>query len=607
MRPYVLKIPLLRILLLFSVVVLPALHGQNISNIPGAFANIGYGARPMGMGGAFTAVCDDPNASFWNPAAMHRNRFPGLSLMYTRQMSLIPYYYMAYSQALDEQQSAGGAVLYNGDDVYSEFMLQASYSYHIGRLLPEILTDLYAGMQSQYRYSGYGNNSNGGIGQISGSANGFGINLGLFMPVSSRLAAGLVWRDFMDYMNWNAESAGLNYSNTYSEDIPAELVAGLAFYPQRKLLLALDYSIALHADRHDRISLGAEQEFFRFLKARFGMSQNLFSSNSEINRQFSVGLGIEPEFANSPFGVSFNFAYQFTEINPSLRFGMDLHWNVVHEKPLPPRAVIVAEPDTILPGKETRLKWMVRGAGLITIEPGIGRVDSTGSLTVRPELSTRYKITAIGPGGNSTYRTTVTVLREIPRPVLEVAVVPERVREGEKAQLIWNSKNALKVTIKGIGEVGLSGKLPVIPAGSRDYYFSAFGAGGKSEAVTHVEVVSPSSTNRSFTLSSVRFESNSAELLPEAFDVLNKLAKTLAVHENIRLEIRGYTDKSGNEKTNLRLSKMRAESVKAYLVSLGINAKRLIARGFGSADPVAPNDTPQNRAKNRRIEFHRLD
>ena len=69
----------------------------------------------------------------------------------------------------------------------------------------------------------------------------------------------------------------------------------------------------------------------------------------------------------------------------------------------------------------------------------------------------------------------------------------------------------------------------------------------------------------------------------------------------------GYTDATGSRQVNERLSLRRAEAVRAFLVSAGVPADRLTARGYGPADPVASNATPAGRELNRRVEFRRLD
>ena len=70
------------------------------------------------------------------------------------------------------------------------------------------------------------------------------------------------------------------------------------------------------------------------------------------------------------------------------------------------------------------------------------------------------------------------------------------------------------------------------------------------------------------------------------------------------LEIAGYTDNTGNAALNLALSQRRAEAVREALIKFGADPDMLVAKGYGEADPIASNDTPEGRLKNRRIEYH---
>ncbi len=111
---------------------------------------------------------------------------------------------------------------------------------------------------------------------------------------------------------------------------------------------------------------------------------------------------------------------------------------------------------------------------------------------------------------------------------------------------------------------------------------------------------------KSLVLPGVYFQTGSANLDPNSEDILDQVVTTLRDNPQIDLEIRGYTDNSGTFKRNVQLSKQRAESVKNYLVRHGILPDRLRAQGFGPQNPVAPNSTPEGRARNRRIEFYRF-
>ena len=89
--------------------------------------------------------------------------------------------------------------------------------------------------------------------------------------------------------------------------------------------------------------------------------------------------------------------------------------------------------------------------------------------------------------------------------------------------------------------------------------------------------------------------------------VLDTVYESLRDNTDIRLEIRGYTDSVGSAASNLNLSQRRAETVRDYIVERGIDIGRLRAIGYGEANPIASNLTKEGRAKNRRIEFLRIE
>jgi outer membrane protein OmpA-like peptidoglycan-associated protein len=102
----------------------------------------------------------------------------------------------------------------------------------------------------------------------------------------------------------------------------------------------------------------------------------------------------------------------------------------------------------------------------------------------------------------------------------------------------------------------------------------------------------------------IYFDSDSDHLKPESAAILKQVAAGLARNPNLKLEIDGYTDSTGNAAHNVDLSKRRAQAVQSVLVSqFGIDASRLTSNGFGAASPIASNDTPDGRANNRRVEF----
>jgi outer membrane protein OmpA-like peptidoglycan-associated protein len=105
----------------------------------------------------------------------------------------------------------------------------------------------------------------------------------------------------------------------------------------------------------------------------------------------------------------------------------------------------------------------------------------------------------------------------------------------------------------------------------------------------------------------VRFARGEAELDGRGRAFLDRLIAVARGCPHLSLKIAGYADAEGQARRNLSLSKHRARAAVTYLLKKGIDARRLEAVGYGEAHPVAPNDTAENRAKNRRIEVEVSD
>lgn len=101
----------------------------------------------------------------------------------------------------------------------------------------------------------------------------------------------------------------------------------------------------------------------------------------------------------------------------------------------------------------------------------------------------------------------------------------------------------------------------------------------------------------------ILFERASADLNARSNATLDELARVMKQCPQGIIEIEGHTDIEGAPDRNQRLSERRAASVRAYLAGAGVDASRLVAIGYGQDKPIATNDTPEGRAKNRRIEF----
>jgi OOP family OmpA-OmpF porin len=101
----------------------------------------------------------------------------------------------------------------------------------------------------------------------------------------------------------------------------------------------------------------------------------------------------------------------------------------------------------------------------------------------------------------------------------------------------------------------------------------------------------------------IEFETGSATLTPQGKLILDQMAAALAKMQNRTVDIIGHTDNSGNRTSNIALSQARADAVKGYLITKSIPPQQMTTTGVGPDQPIAPNDTADGRARNRRIEF----
>jgi len=104
----------------------------------------------------------------------------------------------------------------------------------------------------------------------------------------------------------------------------------------------------------------------------------------------------------------------------------------------------------------------------------------------------------------------------------------------------------------------------------------------------------------------INFKNDSAEILKSSNKTLDAAAKLLIEYKDLRLEVQGHTDDTGNRDHNMELSQARADAVKAYLEKKGVDASRLEAKGYGPDAPLINKKTKAARAKNRRVEFKLL-
>ena len=148
--------------------------------------------------------------------------------------------------------------------------------------------------------------------------------------------------------------------------------------------------------------------------------------------------------------------------------------------------------------------------------------------------------------------------------------------------------------------------------GSGDEYYvvfeamdSAFNKNVSAKVPFSIDIlVVPTERGLKIQVSNIEFGFDTANLQGDrTFTILDRGIEVLQKYDKYSILIEGHTDSTGNEDYNVSLSKRRAQSVGEYLKKNGINAERLTYEGFGPRYPVDTNDTPEGRARNRRVEF----
>jgi outer membrane protein OmpA-like peptidoglycan-associated protein len=181
-------------------------------------------------------------------------------------------------------------------------------------------------------------------------------------------------------------------------------------------------------------------------------------------------------------------------------------------------------------------------------------------------------------------------------------------KQKVKVKVYYQNKEHDELIISEAGETVLlrkGDKYQIITASEEGYFFTkADVIAGQFESIEMHMV--PIELNAKLTLNDITFETNSAELRSTSQFELDRIVDLMHVNPKLAIEISAHTDDIGDEKLNLKLSEKRAQSAWEYLKSKGVHQERLLPKGYGENAPAVPNDTDENRAKNRRVELRVL-
>ena len=184
-----------------------------------AFENVGLSARPMGMGGAYTALASDTSAIIWNPAGLANIHESEIGLNYLELYSLVNYSFVAWAHPLQSGGAVGASLSSSSDSegLYQELVLGVSGAQEIGE-------NLYVGMNIKYLSAA------ASIGEISvGSGTGGAVDLGArYTLVNDQIVMGVALPNLLSHVRYNREALKNAESKSYTEGLARESRIGLA-------------------------------------------------------------------------------------------------------------------------------------------------------------------------------------------------------------------------------------------------------------------------------------------------------------------------------------------------------------------------------------------
>ncbi len=286
---------------------------QPLANFSAAFSDVGFGARALGMGQAYTALVSGPEALAWNVAGMAGQQGMAATFSYARQFGLIPYGFFGMSVGLGKAFALGMGGIYSGDEYLHESTLlvgtAGQFQLEGRRIRWGLLLSFYSA-----RYGSPDENLPG----VSGSAGGFGLSAGVQYFLSSRIILATSLRNPVNSIVWDSSTRG-----RYRQGLPVEWTIGLGLMDLTGLNFDLDLRKSLYRDVDDQVFFGAELPLPRGLYLRAGSGNSL----ERWERLFySVGAGLSQELSRGNVIFSLDGAYIFHPLANMLRLSFSLHF-----------------------------------------------------------------------------------------------------------------------------------------------------------------------------------------------------------------------------------------------------------------------------------------
>lgn len=303
---------------------------QDLSSIPGAFADIGIGARAAATG--YTGIASERGASAmaWNPASLVSDQGMEIVFSYVDQLDLVEFGHVAWVMPLRSGRSAWGlAAQVTGDDMLREMTVQAAYSHRV--------RFMWMGLSVGYRMAEFGKNALtaddyavfdpdeitlGLSQQVSGDAQGFVLDAGMRLEMTHRLDMAFAIKNVVAPVEWTSVASAREGSNRYFESVPMELSAGVAYRMTDRLGGYLDWTPNIKGDAVPKVGIGVSYQPLDEIVFRAG---RLMMHDRRRDEWRTFGFGIRTP-SSLEWSIEADYAIVISEMartqQISLRFGL---------------------------------------------------------------------------------------------------------------------------------------------------------------------------------------------------------------------------------------------------------------------------------------------
>ena len=190
-------------------------------------------------------------------------------------------------------------------------------------------------------------------------------------------------------------------------------------------------------------------------------------------------------------------------------------------------------------------------------------------------------------------------------PSVKFTVTDKETKTPVNAKIVISSNDKIYQTINtkdNLSTVKLEPGIYVFDYSADGYYNKKVTVDLTTQDFTEQNIQLDKLKKEAFTLGQINFKTNESIFTSESLTILDNFIKVLKDNPTLKFEISGHTDNIGTANSNMKLSQIRAKACVDYMISKGIAANRLVAKGYGETKPIVPNNTSKNRFLNRRVE-----